>query len=455
MSSPPVRPIPVHRVPQDAALALGRHGTRAQAEIIEAARVLFGTRGYHGVTVEEIGEASGRTGTSVYRYFANKTEIFRVLMADLGADLLRHGRRLGRLGPEHGGFDELRMWLHGFGLLVHRHNATFSLWRAADPGDASLVEPARRFIDRWCEVVGARIEEAGVDLDPPALATALLTTAQRVHELRTRVPWTCSEADLAETFARVFQLAMFPASVTGFGEIRQAPRRTRRTPGLVVAEPLPLPPGLGSEPGSAPPWTLRLRRPLTSRGVGTVQRIITAAADVSARQGLHGTSIKDIAAAADVGYASVYTYWRDHGDIVAALTDQAAVHLTGWLGAASAVGRGPGCLATVRPWVERYLAGYPRHAAVLRSWTIGASEAPELNGVRRSVATLARSTFDRMMDGSPLDDLLDRRCAEAVVCALLVEFPYNTHLFLPGWPGENTADDTVAVILARGLLGDL
>ncbi|CAJ61246.1 Putative tetR-family regulatory protein [Frankia alni ACN14a] len=97
-------PIPVHRVPQDDALALGRHGNRVQAEIIEAARALFGARGYHGVTVEAFGEASGRTGTSVYRCFANRTAIFRVLMADLwptGSDALAGRTRIRRHEESH------------------------------------------------------------------------------------------------------------------------------------------------------------------------------------------------------------------------------------------------------------------------------------------------------------------------------------------------------------------
>jgi AcrR family transcriptional regulator len=53
--------------------------SRREALLSEALR-LFAERGYHGVTVEEIGATVGITGPSVYHHFAGKAEFLRSLL---------------------------------------------------------------------------------------------------------------------------------------------------------------------------------------------------------------------------------------------------------------------------------------------------------------------------------------------------------------------------------------
>ena len=66
-----------------------------------------------------------------------------------------------------------------------------------------------------------------------------------------------------------------------------------------------------------------LRRPVTARGVGTVQRILLAAADRFRGSGYYGTSLTDIAAAAGVSHGSVYTYWADREALFTTLAQDA------------------------------------------------------------------------------------------------------------------------------------
>ncbi len=54
-----------------------------------------------------------------------------------------------------------------------------------------------------------------------------------------------------------------------------------------------------------------MRRPVTPRGVSTVQRIMLAAAERFRVNGYRGTSLNDVAARAGVSHGSVYTYWAD------------------------------------------------------------------------------------------------------------------------------------------------
>jgi AcrR family transcriptional regulator len=47
--------------------------------ILDAALSLFYERGFHAVSVDEIGEAAGATGAAIYRYFSGKEEILATL----------------------------------------------------------------------------------------------------------------------------------------------------------------------------------------------------------------------------------------------------------------------------------------------------------------------------------------------------------------------------------------
>jgi AcrR family transcriptional regulator len=49
-------------------------------QILESARQLLGTHGWHAVAIDEIGEAAGVTGPAVYRYFDSKEALLTEAM---------------------------------------------------------------------------------------------------------------------------------------------------------------------------------------------------------------------------------------------------------------------------------------------------------------------------------------------------------------------------------------
>ncbi|MCW3040419.1 MAG: TetR/AcrR family transcriptional regulator, partial [Solirubrobacterales bacterium] len=49
------------------------------SKILAAALRLFHERGFHAVSVDEIGEAAGATGAAIYRHFTGKEEILATL----------------------------------------------------------------------------------------------------------------------------------------------------------------------------------------------------------------------------------------------------------------------------------------------------------------------------------------------------------------------------------------
>jgi AcrR family transcriptional regulator len=70
----------------------GGRRTRRQ-EILEIAVGLFATRGYHGVSMDDIGSAAGVTGPALYHHFAGKEAMLAAALIPVSEQLLAGGRR--------------------------------------------------------------------------------------------------------------------------------------------------------------------------------------------------------------------------------------------------------------------------------------------------------------------------------------------------------------------------
>ncbi len=72
------------------ASAPGRAGRRQL--ILEHAARLFASRGFHGVSVDDLGAAAGVTGPALYRHFRSKEDILAELLIGVSRRLLAGGR---------------------------------------------------------------------------------------------------------------------------------------------------------------------------------------------------------------------------------------------------------------------------------------------------------------------------------------------------------------------------
>jgi AcrR family transcriptional regulator len=69
----------------------GRRRSR-RAEILEIAVGLFAARGYHGVSMDDIGAAAGVTGPALYHHFAGKEAMLSAALYPVSENLLAGGR---------------------------------------------------------------------------------------------------------------------------------------------------------------------------------------------------------------------------------------------------------------------------------------------------------------------------------------------------------------------------
>ncbi|MBL7260794.1 TetR/AcrR family transcriptional regulator [Paractinoplanes lichenicola] len=69
-------------------------------EILEIAVGLFAARGYHGVSMDDIGSAAGVTGPALYHHFAGKEAMLVAALIPVSESLLHGGQARVTLHPE-------------------------------------------------------------------------------------------------------------------------------------------------------------------------------------------------------------------------------------------------------------------------------------------------------------------------------------------------------------------
>jgi AcrR family transcriptional regulator len=64
-----------------------------RAQILEIAAELFAERGFHGVSIADLGAACGFSGPALYKHFRSKQAILSEMLVSISEELLREGRR--------------------------------------------------------------------------------------------------------------------------------------------------------------------------------------------------------------------------------------------------------------------------------------------------------------------------------------------------------------------------
>jgi len=374
---------------------------RARAEIVEAARDLFTRCGYQGTTVEAIGEATGRSGAAVYQYFTGKFEIFAIFLREHAVELRALGERFPLVTDDRAGRLALEDWLGQFIDLHERHAGTFLSW-----SQVQFTEPELRSMDQddflaYQGAVVDRLTRSGAHPPMPNIVpVCMLSVVAWSTFLNARRAEPVDRTALADALAGMLHPYLFAHDLGPQPGDRADP----------AVHPLPTIP-LGDRLG--------LRRPVTRRGAGTVQRILQAAADRFGANGYRGTSLNDVAARAGVSHGSVYTYWADRealfgtlaGDVVAALEGQRQL-----LADLTSIDGG------IDRWVDGWVSMLDPHGSVLHVWQhevdaagLGALTARREAALDGTVATLMALAPDLPRDPTPM---------RVALRAVLTDVPY-------------------------------
>src|SRR3984957_13578930 len=135
-------------------------GPGRRAALLAAAARLFAARGYHSVTIDDIGAAVGIAGPSVYRHFPSKLDLMLAIMAD-GARQMNSD--MARILAEQTGEAAVRSLLAAYSTYSLSNGDVIELLitetvHLPEPHRSTYLGVQRRYIDTWLRLLG--------DLDP-------------------------------------------------------------------------------------------------------------------------------------------------------------------------------------------------------------------------------------------------------------------------------------------------
>ncbi|HWC21711.1 MAG TPA: TetR/AcrR family transcriptional regulator [Flexivirga sp.] len=139
--------------------ASGQAGARRQ-QIIDVAAELFAARGYHGVSIADLGSALGLSGPALYKHFASKDALLAEMLIGISQRLLDEGERRYRATVERGpqaALDALIGWHIEFALtypsLITVQYRDLDSLNEADRRKVRRLQ--RKYVERWVQVIRA------------------------------------------------------------------------------------------------------------------------------------------------------------------------------------------------------------------------------------------------------------------------------------------------------------
>ena len=125
-----------------------------KAEILDVAGDLFHRSGFHGVGMDDIGEAAGVTGPALYFHFSSKTGLLAAIMERLADELLDEKIIAEAAGPA----DVLRRLVAHHVDFALNQRALIAVWvrdeRSLPVADRrQLRERQRAYVARWVDAL--------------------------------------------------------------------------------------------------------------------------------------------------------------------------------------------------------------------------------------------------------------------------------------------------------------
>lgn len=134
--------------------------TARRQQILDVAADLFAERGYHGVSITDLGTALGLSGPALYKHFASKDALLAELLVGISERLVAEGERRYQQAIPDGAdaaLDALIYWHIEFALgypaLITVQFRDLASLNEADRRTVRRLQ--RQYVERWVEVIRA------------------------------------------------------------------------------------------------------------------------------------------------------------------------------------------------------------------------------------------------------------------------------------------------------------
>lgn len=322
---------------------VGRRGAATQARILSAGLQILDKSGYHGVRVEAIAALAGCSRPTFYQYFADKTELFRQLAAQLDDELAELAQTLGSIDQSQEGRNALSAWLEDFVALHQRNAPVFRGFEATVRSNELISRGGERRLLGIGRMVADSLQSPGVTRAPLDRYAALVFST--ITRTCGSIPPTISTDRLVAALADWTHRSFFgPIDGVNTGPSPAIEPTFLRHAHFDSAETIE-------------------QAHFSPRGERSRERLIEAAREVFGRLGYEATRVDDIVAEADVSHGTLYRYFSGKEDIFRALARPAVDDMLVLLEEL------PEPRGGFHSWSRRLYQTYAMHGNLFSVWT--------------------------------------------------------------------------------------
>jgi AcrR family transcriptional regulator len=426
--------------------AIGARGASTRGRITEVSLELFGRLGYFDTSVDAIAKAAGVSRATLYQYFKGKDEIFLELLNECGSALFRVARRIGPLGPDEVGFDNLNWWLGEWSWVFEKYSTMFVQWTAIASSDTKVRPEITRFVRSYNHRVAERLAASGLTgIDPEVAAMTMTALVHRINLfVHTDRAYGRSAKDAIDSLSVFLQLALFPDTPPA---VLTSLRLHASTDPAGDVEAVEVPDAPNVEGLSIGERTASLSK----RAVTTVTALAEAGAAQFRVRGYRSTSVDDIVEAAAVARGTFYKYFSDKQDLLAAVA--AEIYGAGMTFADRIADVDP--LAdepTLRLWLATYVEFYDRYSGCIDAWAEGTIDDPTIVGIGEHGQVQMDVGAARMLIRRPGAYPFDPVVSALILRALVTRLP-QAALDLPEPIGDDEVIELLMTCIRRGFFG--
>jgi AcrR family transcriptional regulator len=190
--------------------ALRARGQRTVRKLLDAGVTVLAARGYHAARVDDIVKAAKTSHGTFYLYFANKEDLVRALVLDVGEAMAAHAGTLGALTPDDAGRAALHEWIRSFGDLYARYSPVIRSWVEAEIDTHEFGQLGADVLGGFAAVLTDRIAASEADVvDPANAAVVLVAMVERGNYYATVGQIRAEPDELAASLARSAHAALF------------------------------------------------------------------------------------------------------------------------------------------------------------------------------------------------------------------------------------------------------
>ncbi len=147
-------------------------------KLLDASMRVFAERGYHAARVDDIVRAARTSHGTFYLYFSNKEDLLRTLAAECALEMDALADRLGPIGPDAAGYDELHRFLGDFFTTYRRYGTVIRAWMEGHVDDRETSVLGVKAFTHIATALGRRMRETGA-IGDVATVSALMALLER------------------------------------------------------------------------------------------------------------------------------------------------------------------------------------------------------------------------------------------------------------------------------------